>query len=114
MTSQINYVFIGIKFQIHGVLCAIGWGILMPIGVIIARYMKVFKSADPAWFYLHVTCQTSAYIIGLAGWAVGLKLGSQSTPGVQYTGHRTIGILLFILGTLQVPIIFLMQFNILL
>ncbi|KAL4628164.1 hypothetical protein ACB092_05G216600 [Castanea dentata] len=86
--------------NIHGVLCAIGWGILMPFGIIIARYMKVFKSADPAWFYLHVTCQTSAYIIGLAGWAVGLNVGSQ-TPGVQYTGHKTIGILLFILGTLQ-------------
>uniref|UniRef100_A0A2N9EQC4 Cytochrome b561 domain-containing protein n=1 Tax=Fagus sylvatica TaxID=28930 RepID=A0A2N9EQC4_FAGSY len=87
--------------NIHGVLCAISWGILMPLGVIIARYLKVFKSADPAWFYLHITCQTSAYIIGLAGWAIGIKLGNQSTS-VEYTPHRIIGIFVFVLGTLQV------------
>ncbi|KAL7244371.1 hypothetical protein ACSBR1_016585 [Camellia fascicularis] len=87
--------------NIHGVLNAISWGILMPLGVMIARYVKVFESADPAWFYLHVTCQTSAYIIGVAGWATGLQLGNDS-PGIQYTAHRTIGIVLFCLATLQV------------
>ncbi|XP_028755026.1 cytochrome b561 and DOMON domain-containing protein At4g17280 [Neltuma alba] len=85
----------------HGVLNAVSWGILMPVGAIIARYLKVFKSADPAWFYLHVTCQTSAYIIGVAGWGTGLKLGSDSV-GIQYTTHRRLGIVLFCLGTLQV------------
>ncbi|KAL0306017.1 UNVERIFIED_CONTAM: cytochrome and DOMON domain-containing protein [Sesamum radiatum] len=49
--------------------------------------------ADPAWFYLHATCQTSAYIIGVAGWATGLRLGSQSA-GVQYTSHRVSALLL--------------------
>ncbi|MED6118583.1 hypothetical protein PIB30_004188 [Stylosanthes scabra] len=87
--------------NIHGVLNALSWGILMPIGAIIARYVKVFPSADPAWFYLHVTCQTSAYIIGVAGWGTGLKLGSD-TPGVTYHTHRTLGIILFCLGTIQV------------
>ncbi|KAF8409683.1 hypothetical protein HHK36_005762 [Tetracentron sinense] len=87
--------------NVHGVLTAISWGTLMPLGVIIARYLKVFKSADPAWFYLHITCQSSAYIIGVAGWATGLKLGSDSV-GVQYDAHRNIGITLFCLGTLQV------------
>ncbi|KAF5943547.1 hypothetical protein HYC85_017624 [Camellia sinensis] len=87
--------------NIHGVLNAISWGILMPLGVMIARYLKVFESADPAWFYLHVTCQTSAYIVGVAGWATGLQLGNDS-PGIQYTAHRTIGIVLFCLATLQV------------
>lgn len=87
--------------QVHGVLTAISWGTLMPLGVIIARYLKVFKSANPAWFYLHVTCQCSAYIIGVAGWGTGLKLGSDSTT-VQYDAHRNIGITLFVLGTLQV------------
>ncbi|KAL2475736.1 Cytochrome b561 and DOMON domain-containing protein [Abeliophyllum distichum] len=53
------------KRNIHGVLNAVSWGILMPIGAL-------FR-----------------------------KLGSQS-PGVQYTSHRTIGIVLFCLGTLQV------------
>jgi len=89
------------KRNVHGVLNAVSWGILMPADAIIARYMRVFKSADPAWFYLHVTCQTSAYIVGVAGWATGLKLGSEN-GNIQYTTHRNIGITLFCLGTLQV------------
>ncbi|GAB4859359.1 hypothetical protein Ancab_010823 [Ancistrocladus abbreviatus] len=86
--------------NVHGVLNAVGWGTLMPIGAIIARYMRVFKGADPAWFYLHITCQVSAYIVGVVGWGTGLKLGSES-PGVYHT-HRNIGITLFSLATLQV------------
>ncbi|KAJ4981247.1 hypothetical protein NE237_032084 [Protea cynaroides] len=87
--------------NVHGVLNAVSWGILLPIGAMIARYLKVFKSADPAWFYLHIVCQTSAYIVGVAGWGTGLKLGSDSS-GVQYDAHRNIGITLFVLGTVQV------------
>lgn len=74
---------------------------MMPIGALIARYVKVFEVADPAWFYLHVSCQTTAYVIGLVGWGTGLQLGSQS-PGIQYSSHRYIGITLFVFGTLQV------------
>ncbi|XP_009374883.2 cytochrome b561 and DOMON domain-containing protein At4g17280-like [Pyrus x bretschneideri] len=89
------------KKNIHGVLNVVSWGILMPLGAMVARYLRVFKSADPAWFYLHAACQTSAYAVGVAGWATGLKLGSDSA-GVQYDTHRNIGITLFALGTLQV------------
>ncbi|KAJ8748591.1 hypothetical protein K2173_007581 [Erythroxylum novogranatense] len=89
------------KRNVHGVLNAVSWGILMPLGIIIARYLKVFKSAGPAWFYLHVGCQISAYAIGVAGWGTGLKLGSDS-PGVKYDKHRNLGITLFCLATLQV------------
>ncbi|KAM0024989.1 putative cytochrome b561 and DOMON domain-containing protein [Helianthus debilis subsp. tardiflorus] len=84
----------------HGVLNALSWGVMMPLGAMAARYLKVFKAANPAWFYIHVTCQASAYIIGVAGWATGLKLGSDST-GIQYDTHRNIGIALFTLGTIQ-------------
>lgn len=85
----------------HGVLNAVSWGVLMPIGAMAARYLKVFKAANPAWFYIHVGCQTSAYIVGVAGWATGLKLGSESV-GIRYNTHRNIGITLFALATLQV------------
>uniref|UniRef100_A0A6N2KEU0 Cytochrome b561 and DOMON domain-containing protein n=1 Tax=Salix viminalis TaxID=40686 RepID=A0A6N2KEU0_SALVM len=89
------------KRNIHGVLNAVSWGILLPIGALIARYLKVFKSATHAVFYLHVSCQSIAYIVGVAGWGTGLKLGSESAS-IQYDAHRTIGIILFCLGTLQV------------
>ncbi|KAD4179047.1 hypothetical protein R6Q59_022611 [Mikania micrantha] len=85
----------------HGVLNAVSWGILMPMGAMVARYLKVFKVAHPAWFYIHVACQATAYGVGVAGWGTGLKLGSDS-EGIEYTSHRNIGITLFALGTLQV------------
>ncbi|XP_028804004.1 cytochrome b561 and DOMON domain-containing protein At5g47530-like [Neltuma alba] len=94
------------KRNVHGVLNAVSWGTMLPLGAIIARYLKVFKSADPAWFYLHVICQTSAYIVGVGGWAYGLKLGHDSVA-VQYDTHRALGITIFCLATLQVFALFL-------
>ncbi|KAK9138541.1 hypothetical protein Sjap_009135 [Stephania japonica] len=94
------------KKNIHGVLNAVSWGVLFPIGAIIARYVRTFESADPAWFYLHASCQVSGYILGVSGWATGLKLGSQS-KGVMYSTHRNIGIVLFTLATLQIFALFL-------
>ncbi|WOL18621.1 hypothetical protein Cni_G27418 [Canna indica] len=91
--------------NIHGVLNAISWGILMPVGIIIARYVKVFESADPAWFYLHIACQCSAYVLGLAGWILGLKLGSDSV-GITYHKHRNLGITIFCLATVQLFALF--------
>ncbi|KAE8701376.1 Cytochrome b561 and DOMON domain-containing protein [Hibiscus syriacus] len=94
------------KKNIHGILNAVSWGILFPLGAIIARYIRTFESADPAWFYLHVFCQVSAYAIGVAGWGTGLKLGSES-PGITYSSHRNIGIALFALATVQIFALFI-------
>ncbi len=98
-TVEFDYMFL--VCQIHGILNVVSWGILFPVGVIIARYLRTFESADPIWFYLHVFCQISAYAIGVAGWGTGLKLGSQS-QGIEYTAHRNIGISLFSIATVQV------------
>ncbi|KAA0026084.1 hypothetical protein IC582_002185 [Cucumis melo] len=92
--------------NIHGVLNAVSWGLLFPIGVVMARYLRVFPSADPAWFYLHISCQISAYAIGVAGWGTGMKLGSESEGFVAYD-HRNIGIALFSMATLQMFALFL-------
>ncbi|KAG4120514.1 hypothetical protein ERO13_D11G147800v2 [Gossypium hirsutum] len=94
------------KKNIHGILNTVSWGILFPLGAMIARYIRSFESADPAWFYLHVFCQISAYAIGVAGWGTGLKLGSESS-GITYSGHRYIGIALFVLATVQIFALFL-------
>ncbi|KAA3459258.1 cytochrome b561 and DOMON domain-containing protein [Gossypium australe] len=94
------------KKNIHGILNAVSWGILFPLGAMIARYIRTFESADPAWFYLHAFCQVSAYAIGVAGWGTGLKLGSES-PGITYSTHRNIGIALFVLATVQIFALFI-------
>lgn len=73
----------------------------MPTGALIARYLRVFKPADPTWFYLHITFQSSGYIIGMSGFATDLKYGMDS-PSITFTNHRTIAIVVAFLGTLQV------------
>ncbi|KAG2258497.1 hypothetical protein Bca52824_077791 [Brassica carinata] len=40
--------------RIHGLVNTVSWGILMPIGVMAARYMKTYETLDPTWFYVHV------------------------------------------------------------
>ncbi|XBI37650.1 hypothetical protein VPH35_122898 [Triticum aestivum] len=89
------------KKNTHGILNAVSWGILLPMGGIVARYLKTFKSADPAWFYLHVACQLIGYAVGVSGWATGIHLGNLS-KGITYSLHRNIGIAVFALGTVQV------------
>ncbi|KAF6161922.1 hypothetical protein GIB67_014124 [Kingdonia uniflora] len=87
--------------MLHGIINAISWGIMLPLGAILARHMKVLKPKVPLWFYLHIACQILGYLIGIAGWVTGLVLGGKSS-GVQHNPHRNIGIILFCLGTLQV------------
>ncbi|KAM0913745.1 hypothetical protein ACQ4PT_011972 [Festuca glaucescens] len=94
------------KKNTHGILNAVSWGILLPMGGIVARYLKTFKSADPAWFYLHVACQLIGYGVGVSGWATGIHLGNLS-KGITYSLHRNIGITVFALGTLQIFALFL-------
>ncbi|MCO5570777.1 hypothetical protein L7F22_024505 [Adiantum nelumboides] len=87
----------------HGVLNTVGWGILLPCGVLAARYLRF---ADPVWFYLHVFLQMSGFILGVAGWATGLRLGDYSV-GVVHHKHRNVGIALFTIATLQVTALLL-------
>jgi hypothetical protein len=41
------------------------------------------------------------YLVGIIGWGTGMYLGAQSS-GIQYKGHRCIGITVFCLATTQV------------
>lgn len=75
-----------------------GWGVLLPIGAMVARYARGF---DPAWFYLHATFQIIGFIFIIAGVATGVNLAKQiDVPGLK--NHKGLGIFLFILAILQV------------
>ncbi|KAH7352378.1 hypothetical protein KP509_19G042300 [Ceratopteris richardii] len=89
----------------HAILNTVGWGILLPCGVIAARYVKPF--ADPAWFYAHITIQMLGYVLGVAGWATGLSLDDVGARGGDPSKHRDIGFTLFGICTLQMMAIFL-------
>ncbi|KAK2999166.1 hypothetical protein RJ639_022610 [Escallonia herrerae] len=85
----------------HGILNAISWGTLMPLGMIFARHVKVFPSADPTWFYLHVCCQCLGYFLGVVGGIMGFFLRKHSS-GMKFSTHGYIGATLLSLATLQV------------
>ena len=84
--------------RVHGAIQVFGWGVLLPIGAMLARYARDF---DPAWFYLHVTFQLTGFVFIVAGVATGIILAkSIQTPGLD--GHRGLGLFLFTLTILQV------------
>ncbi|MBA0567440.1 hypothetical protein Golob_012177, partial [Gossypium lobatum] len=88
--------------KVHGILNIIGWGTLLPIGVIVARYFKQFPiKLDPCWYYFHYSCQVVGYILGTAGWGLGLFLGHESKY-YTFHSHRVLGICIFGFTTLQV------------
>eukprot|EP00850_Spirogloea_muscicola_P026035 SM005297S17864 [mRNA] locus=s5297:60:893:- [translate_table: standard] len=85
--------------QTHGALAATGYGILLPLGAMVARYGKF---SDPLWFYLHIICQISGYVIGTVAFGYGLDL-QHSTGAIKYD-HRNIGVSIFVFSTCQQPI----------
>uniref|UniRef100_A0A2C9U5E6 Cytochrome b561 domain-containing protein n=1 Tax=Manihot esculenta TaxID=3983 RepID=A0A2C9U5E6_MANES len=84
----------------HGILNIIGWGGLLPIGVIVARNFRRVPLKCDEWYNLHVRCQTSGYIVGAIGWGVGLWLGSSSKQQTLRT-HRNLGTIIFTFATVQ-------------
>ncbi|CAL9049122.1 unnamed protein product [Musa banksii] len=66
----------------HGVLSVFGWGILLPVGI-------------------------SGYTVGVTAWAIGIALMSNSRHFNTFKGHRTIGIIIFCLATLQIMALWL-------
>ncbi|GLU18144.1 hypothetical protein SLE2022_344600 [Rubroshorea leprosula] len=86
--------------NMHGILSILGWGFLFPVGVIIARYFKKFPLKCKEWYPLHILCQSSAYILGMVGWGIGIWLGNSSKHYTLRT-HRILGIIIFTFGTIQ-------------
>lgn len=78
----------------------IGWGILIPVGAIVARY---FKHLDSLWFYAHAGIQSLGFVLGLVGVIAGLVLNDRIKASVG--NHKGLGITILAFGILQVIII---------
>ncbi|KAL4367942.1 hypothetical protein GQ457_05G004740 [Hibiscus cannabinus] len=85
---------------VHGILNAITWGILLPMGAVTARYLRNVQALGPTWFYVHSGIQLPAFFLGTVGFAIGIRMGEMS-PGVTYGFHRKLGFAAFSLGALQ-------------
>ncbi|XP_022717776.1 cytochrome b561 and DOMON domain-containing protein At5g47530-like [Durio zibethinus] len=87
---------------VHGVLCAFGWGFLIPVGALIARHGRQFLGPGPAWFHAHRFCQCTAYLMGLAGGIIGVSLWVGILGvGIGAGSHQYIGITVLCLGAIQ-------------
>ncbi|CAA7395494.1 unnamed protein product [Spirodela intermedia] len=85
----------------HAVLSALSWGFLLPVGVVVARYLRQYESAGPSWYYAHAAVQLVGFVMGTAGFAVGLHLGRSSSRSAVYGLHGKLGAAAFSTAALQ-------------
>jgi hypothetical protein len=86
-------------FIAHAVFCGLGFLFFLPLGVLLARFLRTFT---PTWFKGHWIMQfaTSGPII-LTGFALAIAaVAQQGTPHFQ-AGHQTWGLVLIILYLAQ-------------
>ncbi|KAL5719174.1 hypothetical protein ACHQM5_011989 [Ranunculus cassubicifolius] len=81
----------------HGILAIFGWGILLPAGAIVARYLK---EKDPLWYYLHICIQFAGFIFGLAAVVAGKVLIRKIHAKIPT--HESIGITVLVMSILQI------------
>ncbi|KAG9447616.1 hypothetical protein H6P81_013744 [Aristolochia fimbriata] len=92
--------------KLHGVFSIAGWGTLLPLGIIVARYIKKFPFQVEKWFRLHVSCQVLAFTLGTTAWIIGISLGNSSN-NYTFNTHRILGIVVFALALLQMLAVWL-------
>uniref|UniRef100_A0A0D9ZML1 Cytochrome b561 and DOMON domain-containing protein n=1 Tax=Oryza glumipatula TaxID=40148 RepID=A0A0D9ZML1_9ORYZ len=81
----------------HGLLAMMAWGVLMPLGMMAARY---FRRVDPYWFYAHMAIQAVAFTVGIASVILGFRLNEDGLKNVDV--HRALGIAILAMASLQV------------
>ncbi|KAM7260293.1 hypothetical protein ACFE04_016034 [Oxalis oulophora] len=87
--------------NVHGILNVIGWGTLLPIGMIIARYFRKPPTKCDEWYSLHVSCQILGYLLGTMGGLICLLSGKSSKDYNARRPHIILSIIIFTLATIQ-------------
>ncbi|KAI0042345.1 hypothetical protein FA95DRAFT_587096 [Auriscalpium vulgare] len=87
------------KARDHALVASIGFLILLPLGTLIARYLRTFTNG---WFWPHaaVNFLISGPVI-FAGWALGIQANSRF-GGTVSDAHKRIGTALMILYIIQI------------
>lgn len=79
----------------HGVLMTLGWGVFIPLGIVMANSLR-FKT--PFWFHCHRVLQTLGLILALAGFILAIKEFDISGTDTLLGKHRIIGIVVMAAG----------------
>lgn len=84
----------------HAWLAAIGWGVLVPAGIVMARSFK--DARPPLWFHLHRALQTLGFVLGTVALGLGFALvGGWSADTDKLAVHRNLGVACTALGATQ-------------
>ncbi|GMI06012.1 hypothetical protein TrLO_g5659 [Triparma laevis f. longispina] len=85
----------------HGALMMISWGFLLPLGVILARFLKHREGG--VWFKLHRAIQCTGLLLAIAGFIIALtQFDVFTAEGINLSKiHGTFGIIVMTLGILQ-------------
>ena len=101
----------------HGRAMVLGWGILLPVGALVARYLKILPGQDwprrldtRTWWHAHLALQWLGVLVMSAGMALAWgQAGSPSSPPMSPASpmpaarlHAALGWMLLIVGWLQV------------
>ncbi|GJE90223.1 CBD9-like protein [Phanerochaete sordida] len=87
----------------HAILMVIGFLFLLPIGALIARYLRTFS---PVWFRLHWIIQwVLALPVIVAGFAMGVSAVDKMGPDMQLNDtHKKWGVAIFVLYFFQLSL----------
>eukprot|EP00301_Raphidiophrys_heterophryoidea_P003778 c11692_g1_i2.p1 GENE.c11692_g1_i2~~c11692_g1_i2.p1 ORF type:complete len:336 (-),score=92.40 c11692_g1_i2:185-1192(-) len=86
------------KWTVHGWLMFLSWGVVVPLGVFLARYLQ---SAFPNWIAVHRNVQLVGVAAGIAGIALGLAMTNKNVPLPHLKTHKALGIAVLVLGALS-------------
>jgi hypothetical protein len=88
------------KYYAHASLMLIGFGWLLPMGVLFARFFK--HRPDSLWYQIHRMLQTVGLIFAVSGWIIALKnFNVFQDKGYDSYKHGVLGMVTMILGCLQ-------------
>lgn len=81
----------------HGMTAIIGWGVVTPAGLLVARY---FRHMEPSWYYIHSSVQFVGFFVGIISISIGRNLYQRI--GAVFLAHKFIGYTVFFLAGLEV------------
>jgi len=86
---------------IHGSFMITGWGLLLPNGMLVARYFKLHPESGGAWFKFHRICQPLGLVVSTVGWIVALASFDVFQDRDTRFVHGLVGSVVMALGWLQ-------------
>jgi len=82
----------------HGVFMFVSWGVAIPVGALLARYLRLENKDNVIWFKIHRLSQPIGYFLAIVGFIIALAMVK-----VQFAlAHSYFGLIVMILGFGQV------------